>query len=252
MACCIPRRAGNLKPRSDSSFQSTRKWKTDPANVQLTDGKEAGGYETTEWAACFQDKKFSDEPIEFPAGTVFTKTEPPLVMSREQSVNTMFDLINKTEYDARPCYGTLKGRTYKDLEKKVIRDGKETTTKEQVVDQAGNWEYKTYKEVKDMSQQFGSGLKSLNVFNPKERLGIWLPNSLQWMVVDIACALYSVVSVTLYDALGEDQGSYITSDAGMHERWTIRSSRYLPMLGVPYHRQLYIYICRDIHTHICI
>ncbi len=144
-----------------------------------------------------------------------------VVVSKQQGVATMFDLINQPKWDDRPCMGTLTGRG------DVEQPG-----------QLGHWEYKTYGQIKLMSKQFASGLKSLNVFNAKERLGIWLPNSPEWMVVDIACCMYvawlmcvgarcrtraiavtlcgrySVVSVSLYDTLGESQGSYIVSDAG--------------------------------------
>ena len=120
------------------------------------------------------------------AGVIRSK-KGSVVLSKQQGVATMFDLINQPKWDDRPCLGTLTDRGN-------VEQG-----------QLGSWRYQTYGQVKQQSRQFASGLKSMNVFNAGERLGIWLSNSPEWMVVDIACTMYSVVSVSLYDTLGESQ-----------------------------------------------
>ncbi|XP_033096900.1 long-chain-fatty-acid--CoA ligase 1-like [Anneissia japonica] len=68
----------------------------------------------------------------------------------------------------------------------------------------------SYNEVYDLAQALACGLFSKGVVGGQDTLiGIYAQNRFEWGVSDVACLMFSMVSVPLYDTLGSDACSYI-------------------------------------------
>lgn len=72
--------------------------------------------------------------------------------------------------------------------------------------------WKTNGEVKDIATKFGSGLLELGLVPRKNSfkhyelslLGFYSKNTVEYFIADLACILYDVTSVPIYDTLGEE------------------------------------------------
>lgn len=89
-------------------------------------------------------------------------------------------------------------------------------------DQLGDYEWKSYSEVEQLSRQFACGLKELNL-NPEistndgkfKFLGIYSKNREEWIIADLACHYDSITVVTFYDTLGENTIEYILEQTNL-------------------------------------
>ena len=71
----------------------------------------------------------------------------------------------------------------------------------------------TYAQAGAVRDALGAGLVSLGVAPGKDRMGLYSVNCRDWILLDAAAHSQSVVSVPLYDTLGEDAVSYICGHA---------------------------------------
>eukprot|EP01125_Pyxidicula_operculata_P012759 TRINITY_DN4197_c0_g3_i2.p1 TRINITY_DN4197_c0_g3~~TRINITY_DN4197_c0_g3_i2.p1 ORF type:complete len:1095 (+),score=120.04 TRINITY_DN4197_c0_g3_i2:560-3844(+) len=71
-----------------------------------------------------------------------------------------------------------------------------------------NYSWKTFGSVESDSKHVGSGLLQI-LENTRSFVGIYLDNSIEWVVMDIACVMYDFVSVPLATTLDESQLVYI-------------------------------------------
>jgi long-chain acyl-CoA synthetase len=83
---------------------------------------------------------------------------------------------------------------------------------------ANYYTWQTWGEVDDRRKRIGSALKSLfaeGVIGGGEydTVGIWAANRPEWQLVDISCASYQKVSVSIYDTLGKESVEYIVNHA---------------------------------------
>ena len=75
-----------------------------------------------------------------------------------------------------------------------------------------SYEWITYQEVFDRSRRFGCGLVA-NGIKPKQFIGVFSRNCPEYVVMQQACCMFSMVPVTLYDTLGEDGILHILNEA---------------------------------------
>lgn len=81
----------------------------------------------------------------------------------------------------------------------------------------GNYEYSTYSQVRTTALNISSGIinvveKHVNGLEPHTQqytVGLYGPNSRNWVTTDLACAFTALTSVPLYDTLGPDATKYI-------------------------------------------
>jgi long-chain acyl-CoA synthetase len=71
----------------------------------------------------------------------------------------------------------------------------------------------TYAQAGAVRDALGAGLVSLGIAPGKDRMGLYSVNCRDWVLLDAAAHSQSVVSVPLYDTLGEDAVSYICAHA---------------------------------------
>jgi len=145
------------------------------------------------------------------AGEAVVKDKNGLVKTACPQFNTTYDMImGCTKHDHRPAVGRCRTQhTFKDA---LLPDGK-PNPKPQVVDVPASWDLLTYAEMKKEARGFGTRLRK-DGLAPKEKISIWASNSVEWLCVDLACAAYNWVSVSVYDSLGPDAASYIVADSG--------------------------------------
>lgn len=76
------------------------------------------------------------------------------------------------------------------------------------------YQWITYKEVNDRATNFGSGLVHLGC-EPSQNtfVGIYGPNCVEWDLADLACQMYSMISVPIYDTHGPEGCVYILNHA---------------------------------------
>lgn len=71
------------------------------------------------------------------------------------------------------------------------------------------YEWMTYNQVYDRVQAFGSGLLALGIKPGQDsNFGIFAQNKPEWVIADMACQMYSMVTVALYDTLGAEAVIY--------------------------------------------
>jgi len=86
----------------------------------------------------------------------------------------------------------------------------------------GRYNFKTYGQSEDIAAKIGSGLLNLGLVNPLEPIDgksqpegsfviIWCKNREEWVLCDIACVLYKLCLVPVYDTLGPETVNYIFS-----------------------------------------
>ena len=80
----------------------------------------------------------------------------------------------------------------------------------------GQYEWKSYKEIHDMSDGLAryllaNGLCPKNHFEEGDfrMVALYAKNREEWVVTDLGCALTGIVNVTLYDTYGVDSIEYI-------------------------------------------
>ncbi|CAH2044536.1 unnamed protein product [Thlaspi arvense] len=78
----------------------------------------------------------------------------------------------------------------------------------------GEYTWMTYAEAASARQAIGSGLL-LHFVEQGACVGIYFINRPEWLVVDHACAAYSLISVPLYDTLGPDAVKFAVNHASL-------------------------------------
>lgn len=74
--------------------------------------------------------------------------------------------------------------------------------------------WQTYAEVNQRLENFGSGLSTLGL-DAGARVGFYAKNCAEWVIGAQACNAYSLVSVAIYDTLGEENREYVVNQAGI-------------------------------------
>lgn len=93
----------------------------------------------------------------------------------------------------------------------------------------GPYVAKTYAQVQDIATRLGSGIVNLDLASHQkddkgrevEFLLIWSKNREEWLMADIACCLYNIALIPVYDTLGPETMSFI---CGQTEARTIFAS----------------------------
>lgn len=93
------------------------------------------------------------------------------------------------------------------------------TVKNAATGERGPYVWQTYRQFNRRINNFGSGL--LNYLNhtmndPRTTqipIGVWAVNRPEWSLTDLACAAYSLFTVSLYDTLGPDTVEYVINHA---------------------------------------
>ena len=96
---------------------------------------------------------------------------------------------------------------------KTVKEGEKTTDQREIVKF-------TYGQIFDMAEKVGSFLINNKMeFNEKEHnmklVGIFSKNRYEWVVADLACVLYGLTIVPLYDTLGIDNLTYCLEHSGI-------------------------------------
>jgi long-chain acyl-CoA synthetase len=76
----------------------------------------------------------------------------------------------------------------------------------------GPFDWLTYNEVLERSLYAGSGLLELGCKDSDEDntfIGVYASNKIEWILIEQACSMYSMVIIPLYDTLGPDACVYI-------------------------------------------
>ncbi|KAH8102240.1 acetyl-CoA synthetase-like protein [Cristinia sonorae] len=81
-----------------------------------------------------------------------------------------------------------------------------------------DFEWQSYGTVNSRRHALGSGLAKLfhdGVIGggPLQTVGIWSKNTANWKLIDLSLELYNLVSVALYDTLGQDSVEYVINHA---------------------------------------
>jgi len=135
------------------------------------------------------------------------------VITYDTNVRSLYDLIfqQTSAHDDKPALARcVKGHTFKDA---TLPDGK-PNPKPSVVDVPGEWSALSFAEVKAEARAFGMCLREEHKVEPKQKMAIWAGNSVEWVLADLACAVYNWTSVSVYDTLGPNAASYIIADSG--------------------------------------
>lgn len=77
----------------------------------------------------------------------------------------------------------------------------------------GAYDWMSYEAVAAARTAIGAGLVAMGVTPKKDAVGLYGVNARDWVLVDAALHAFSLVSVPLYDTLGEDAVRYICSHA---------------------------------------
>ncbi|KAJ3431221.1 long-chain-fatty-acid--coa ligase [Anaeramoeba flamelloides] len=76
----------------------------------------------------------------------------------------------------------------------------------------GPYEWCSYGSFRKLKNNFGCGLLEKKI-KPGDKLGIWLPNGLEWKIAEEGCYAVSLIPVSLYDTLGKESTKYIINHA---------------------------------------
>lgn len=124
-----------------------------------------------------------------------------LVTSPYPEVHTLYDAFQRgvRVSGSEPCMGT------------------------RALDKPGEpFEWQTYNQVNQRITDFGSGLLHLGL-KEQDRLGFYAKNQAEWVIGSEACAAYSLVSVAIYDTLGEENREFVVNQAQIKAVVTTRS-----------------------------
>jgi len=82
---------------------------------------------------------------------------------------------------------------------------------------SGNtYEFLQYKQVYDRAQRIGSALLKKGISPTEDGIvGIYAANSIEWILMEQACAMFSMVVVPLYDTLGADAVTFVMKRTNM-------------------------------------
>jgi len=141
------------------------------------------------------------------------KDEKGLVLSYGPHMKTTYDMtFALDQFDDRSALGRcVRQHSFKDA---LLPNGK-PNPKPMVLDIPAQWEFLTYKEMKQQARAFGTCLRRAPFeLGQREKIAIWSGNSAEWMLTDLACAAFNFTSVSVYDTLGPDAASYIIADSG--------------------------------------
>jgi len=109
----------------------------------------------------------------------------------------------------------------------------------------GSYKFKTYAQVQEVATQLGSGFVNLGLTNTNTEqnfninfLIIWAKNREEWLMSDIACVLYGLSLVPVYDTLGPETVKFIFSQtkaisilvSGDHLNAVIENAKNCPTL----------------------
>lgn len=70
----------------------------------------------------------------------------------------------------------------------------------------------TYEEINTRILNLGSGFLHLGL-KPKDRVGIYAKNSVEWVIAGESCNAFSLTSVAIYDTLGEEHREFIVNQS---------------------------------------
>ncbi|KAG1714093.1 Long-chain-fatty-acid--CoA ligase 4 [Nymphon striatum] len=114
-----------------------------------------------------------------------------------RTMPTVTDLFNLSveKYSDCPCQGA----------RIAYREEEEIQTNGQVFKKLilGDYEWKSFKEVQERVNNFGKGLRLLNV-QPQDKVVILADTCPEWLIAALACFQHNVSVVTLYTNLGEE------------------------------------------------
>ncbi|KAK2196950.1 bifunctional AMP-dependent synthetase-ligase/ANL [Babesia duncani] len=90
----------------------------------------------------------------------------------------------------------------------------------------GDYEFKSYRDVETIIQQFGSGLLKLKAMREfiydefgtvkVQLLGVYASNCFEWLVCEQVCNGYGLTIVPIYDTLGEESTKYILENSDLN------------------------------------
>lgn len=116
-----------------------------------------------------------------------------LVSEPAPGVATLFDVFQSAakKHPKEKCFGT----------RPIGKDG-----------EAGDYVWENFETVDTRAKNFGSGLLEIGVV-PHERVGFYSENRAEWMIGALGCDCYSLVTVSIYDTLGEENREFIVSQS---------------------------------------
>ncbi|KAF6251919.1 acetyl-CoA synthetase-like protein [Scenedesmus sp. NREL 46B-D3] len=122
-------------------------------------------------------------------GPTYTVATSPDGIHRPAGINTCYDLFRASaeKFADQDCLGS----------RVAGPDGK-----------PGPYKFITYKEAFELAAKVGSAFLHLGL-KPKDRLGVFGPNSIEWMISMQGCNRTSLQCVPLYDTLGEKAIEYV-------------------------------------------
>jgi long-subunit acyl-CoA synthetase (AMP-forming) len=112
-------------------------------------------------------------------------------------------------------------------EEKVLGDDGNTTSKYHyltniAVTKAGKYEWMTYVEVYEKAKYLARAINSKELCpditiddKAYKMMGLYSRNRPEWCIADVACVLNSIVSIPLYDTLGDNSVSFIVNQTEM-------------------------------------
>lgn len=120
----------------------------------------------------------------------------------ESNKTTVLDLANKAfaQFASNPCLGYRRALTATEYE--------------------NTYTYYTYKQVKDMSDNFAQNIRLNKLYDEMEFddekgkwkiMGIFARNCVEWVVHDFACQMDDITTVTFYSTLGAESFDHIFS-----------------------------------------
>ncbi|XP_048589989.1 long-chain-fatty-acid--CoA ligase 1 isoform X2 [Nematostella vectensis] len=76
------------------------------------------------------------------------------------------------------------------------------------------YKWATYSQIHERASNFGSGLCELGCDPSQETfVGLWSTNCTEWLLADLACQMFSMVTVPIYDSHGSEACTYIINKA---------------------------------------
>ena len=115
-----------------------------------------------------------------------------LIIKKYEDISTLYDSFKKCveKFADRPCLGR-RMRDPTDSSKLLME-----------------YEFITFKEVDDMSRNLACGLRHIGI-SPNQHIAIYSKNRREWQISVEACNKQSLVSLALYDTLGEESSNFI-------------------------------------------
>ena len=90
------------------------------------------------------------------------------------------------------------------------------TKQEEMTQQFGEYEWMTFRQVKEQAMNLSHGIEERNLYNIVEDgdetlkiMGIMAPNCPEWLITDIACCFNNVTVAPLYTSLKGEQLSHV-------------------------------------------